>query len=89
MFPSCSFRSCFFFRFDSFFLNQYRYLHTNLLERAAQLGKDKHGGGSMTAIAIVDTPHSDSHHAAQFGADETYQLGQRTGTTVSSPMSVF
>jgi len=62
-----------------------RYLHSNLLERAAQMSKKENvGGGSMTAIALVDIPHTDQHHASQFAADETYQLGQRTGTTVSS-----
>ena len=60
-----------------------RYLHANLLERAAQMSPAQQGG-SMTAIALVDTPHTDRHHADQFAADETYQLGQRTGTTVSS-----
>ena len=62
-----------------------RYLHSNLLERAAQMGRDeKYGGGSMTAIALVDTPYSDDRHARQFSGDETYTLGQNTGATVSS-----
>ena len=62
-----------------------RYLHSNLLERAAQLSKNNdYGGGSMTAIALVDTPHTDPHHAAQFAGDEAFQLGQNTGSTVSS-----
>ena len=66
-----------------------RYLHSNLLERAAQMNRGtKHGGGSMTAIALVDTPHTDREHATQFAADEAYMLGQRTGTTVSSIVDI-
>ena len=34
------------------------YLHSRLLERAAKLG-DEHGGGSLTALPIIETQAGD------------------------------
>ena len=35
------------------------YLHSRLLERAAKLNKESHGGGSLTALPIVETQSGD------------------------------